>query len=111
MKNEINKFLTEQLGGCWHETIGPYSSGYGWVCKHCDRKFTTNNNFFTPEGFFKLWNWAIEQDWWHGQFEPWLLCDWKNNKQYGMVKSEIINPERFAKGVYELLEEHKNDNK
>ena len=60
--------------------------------------------FETWEGFGKLWEWAKRQEWWHSQFEPWLLCDWKNSKQYGMVKSDMVNPENFAKAVADFLQ-------
>jgi len=61
-------------------------------------------DFLTWEGFGKLWEWAKEQEWWHPQFEHWLICDWVNSKQYGMVKSEMVDPENFAKAVAEYLQ-------
>jgi hypothetical protein len=69
----IDQFITEQvLGECWHE-----SSGMTWICGNCKTDIgwkgsnansvavkTLNNDFSTPEGFFKLWNFSREQDWW-----------------------------------------------
>lgn len=49
-KELINKFLTEKMGECWHE----------WEPK---RDNVRNYDFFTWEGFGKLWEWAGEQEW------------------------------------------------
>jgi hypothetical protein len=60
-----DKFITEMLGGCWHDFT--YASNkIGYVCKWCEQKKTKvkRNNFSTPEGFFKLWNFCKEQEWW-----------------------------------------------
>ena len=90
---EINKYLTEAMGECWHE--GPLegrlcSCGSMWL--HC---LDMNIDFFTWEGFGKLKEWAEVQKWW-GDFQEdtimWLL----------------VNPERFATAIYEFLKEREN---
>lgn len=82
---ELNKYLTEIMTGKTYKEHPAFT------------------NFLTWEGFGKLWAWARKQEWWHSQFEPWLLCDWQNRKQYGMVKSVMVDPENFAKAVAHFL--------
>lgn len=106
---EVNKYLTEELfGECWHH--------YWWwldvaVNEHCYRcadcgiqKFQTmrpsNQNFFTPEGFFKLWNKAQEMGWWGPLVRPYML-----GTPFGCYDKifDLINPTRFAIEVYSFL--------
>ena len=99
-QQERDKYLTEEvLGECWHETIlieGAISDIE--VCRHCGSWASVNlNNFFTPEGFFKLWNAAKEKDWWESFLDqlPYM----------GFYLEDIVNPDRFANAVYEFLKE------
>ena len=108
---EINKFLTEAMDECWHGFLQVTGDSIHipikLSCGSCGKTvaeepffYKINNDFSTPEGFFKLWNFAIEQDWWE---------DFLEKGKYGdpmfdcRISSEIINPERFAKAAYEYL--------
>lgn len=61
MNTERDKFLTKAMGECWHECDWGQT-----ICKHCGRTNDPryfdfdqeNRTFSTPDGFFKLWNWA-----------------------------------------------------
>lgn len=87
MSNEaINQHLTEAMGECWHEITSSYFSesfydircACGYRCskgrsyseqehirtftvEHID---TRQSDFFTWQGFGKLWEWATKQEWW-----------------------------------------------
>lgn len=121
-KQEINKYLTETIGECWHELE---KSDLGLIsrCKHCDLilldcrcnpaiSTVRNNDFFSSEGFFKLWDWAQNQEWF-GDCLLWIssvrvtcgTCGEFPSKMYHEVSDikEIINPDRFATSVYEFL--------
>lgn len=104
MNEERDKFLTEQMDKCWHEELYRYDS-FTKRCKVCDKdsRSCTRINFSTPDGFFKLWNWAKEQEWWE---------DWKESKEYRnldgayIINMEFfIHPDRFANAIYEFLKE------
>jgi len=89
---EINKFITEEIfGECWHEADIDHRGLEG--CKHCNiRSYSNwNKDFFTWEGFGKLWVYSQEQTWWvslHGS---------------DTIKESIINPERFVTLVYNFF--------
>ena len=80
---EVDKFLTEAMGS---PQVLPWEN---WA---------PDINFSTPASFFKLWNWAIEQDWWD-------LFTKESHDDAGnkTIIQELINPERFAKSIYEYL--------
>lgn len=106
---EINKYLTEQLGECWHEYVwqtayAPQVDSY-YKCIDCSHEVfgqtmnPGNGDFSTPDGFFKLWRWAIEQEWWNdfinsiGGWTVWIEPE------------KIIDPETFAKAIANYLKE------
>jgi len=98
MKEERDKFLTEAMGGCWHERVYHKNSPPVEPCIHCG---STNGNqdkpdLSTPDGFFKLWEWGQKQEWWSVFY--YLVT-------YGEDASlqHIIHPDRFADAVYEFL--------
>ena len=111
----INQALTEAMGEKWHKPIKVQSIGVieRFICT-CDTKMkniswpsyynmhlNNNNNFFTWEGFGKLWEWSQKQDWW----SVFLHEQWQENISY--VQSEwfthLIDPTKFAEAVYEHL--------
>ncbi len=131
---EINKFLTEQMGDCWHELEPELGRVYfmkatgGSRCVKCDAYWNHNSHtsrynsqynrnevypekvnldFFTWEGFGKLWEWAQKQEWW-SQFKyvckakPYKFC-FMNEQTF--MWDELIHPEQFATAVYEALKE------
>ena len=107
MTTERDKFLTEAMGECWHEW--KWIPGDGRSCKNCDIDLYGRDNptysqivetpenpdFSTWVGFGKLWEWAIDQEWFH----LFLMVDNKS----GPV--DVIHPDRFATAVYEYLKE------
>jgi hypothetical protein len=99
--SERDKYLTEAMGECWHE------SDWGQtICKHCRRTndpryfdFDEQNKTFSSwSGFGKLWNWSQKQEWWM-EFKNWYICRNKVTFEY------LIHPDRFADAVYEFLKE------
>lgn len=113
MENEeVNKYLTEKMGLCWHE-ITRYEKEIGYFTSICNcgrkirdsrgnkRECFANINLFSPEGFFFLWNWAIKQDWWR-EFEIVNIYNdeicWECG--LGSLNLNLINPEAFAKAIY-----------
>ena len=101
---EINKYLTEQKGECWHVINQPDHTPY-WCCK-CESYFNDFHtpDFFTPEGFFKAWNWATEQEWWtmflfshfHGDYMEAI---------HGAINTKYIDPTTFAPALTKFLKE------
>lgn len=98
-EREINKFFTELLGGCFHKWEDPFEDG--WLSQHnqctkCkkyrDEALDDRINFFTWEGFGKLWNWAITQK----DFLRWWKADLVRNS-YGHT---LVNPTSFARKLY-----------
>ena len=81
-KNELRYFLTEAMGECCPKFFKEY--GYH---KQID--------FLTWEGFGKLWEWAIKQDWWK-RFDTLYFST--NYQTYHAVRV-LISPEKFAKAV------------
>lgn len=57
-----------------------------------------NNNFFTWEGFGKLWEWVHNQKWW----DKFRVCP---QRYYIDWSDTYVNPERFATAVYNFLKE------
>ncbi len=108
--NERDKFLTEEvLNECWHEWGWQHDTPKGhYKCILCHEieLDKNNNDFSTPEGFFKLWNAAKEKDWWvafwdsdyedSDLIQPWPKTDYMTH---------YIHPDRFANAVYEFLKE------
>lgn len=128
MNEERNKYLTEAMGDCWHDEFidhdkfCPYHRVSCAKCKayigdsiyytkldkeskHYSPYVFGNTNFSTPDGFFKLWNFAMEQKWWK------CFCDWSWNIAdcTGTETSYLVwlvNPDRFADAIYQYLKEN-----
>ena len=83
-QEEINKYLTEIVTGIPYKELPAFT------------------NYFTWKGFGKLWEWAIEEEWWE---------DFLETTKYGdpvfdnRVSSEIIDPGKLAEAVAEYLQE------
>jgi hypothetical protein len=113
-KEEINKYLTEELfGECWHEKGKVAGDGvlttFSIQCKHCNKEMVTlnNNDFFTWEGFGKLWEKVQTQKW----IYTFVYHKMPFTKEIMAVSGPSmivydINPERFATAVYEFLKEN-----
>ena len=110
---ELNKFLTEWMGDCYHEFKNCMANqgGDGFICDICEESFKgtsvalieiqTRNDFLTWEGFGLLWGWANEQDWWDDFWIDNGKCD---DKFEMFINETLIDPEEFAKAVVQYLE-------
>src|SRR4030042_4113521 len=97
---ERDRFLTEKIGECWHE-----SSGMVWICGDCkadigwrgDNKSSVdveslNPDFSTWQGFGKLWEFAIKQEWW-GSFVGSMIYSAYNVYREKVPDFDLINPD------------------
>ena len=124
-QEEINKYLTEAIDECWHEQL---IENNVLKCR-CGRGYATGNteflvsvvkstshvecmcaniDFFTWDGFGKLWEWSITQAWWYQFLGDWNCPDiYSENStiKERYVDAYLINPEQFATAVYEFLKE------
>ena len=100
MNTERDKFLTESMDKCWHEwpKQGVVNAVGGCLCSKCNRWENENNDFSTWNGFGKLWEWAIKEDWWFV-----FLESTGRFMQREFIRIEFIDPEIFADAVYEFL--------
>lgn len=101
---EINKFLTEAMGECWHDV---HEDGDYIHCLNCgkDKPYCNNKQFFTWEGFGKLWEWSIKQEWWE-TFQDMVIGDtevYTDGDITKRINEEYINPEEFARSVFLYL--------
>lgn len=91
MKDEINKFLIELIGECFHE-VDPLDRRF---CRKCCSEFTYQIDLYTWRDFTLLWIWASKQEWFLKFWRAWLSS---NNYIY-----EIIRPSVFALAIYNHL--------
>lgn len=101
----VNKYLTEAMNECWHGDA--MRTGIFYACDECGEKLLSLGNsplqssrmdFSTWQGFGKLWEWAKEQDWWI-EFTGGACVISR-----GFVE-DMVDPDWFAKAVYDLLKE------
>jgi hypothetical protein len=98
--SERDKFLTEQMGECWHDLFR-HCSKCAAYCRKCQKEiYEEQNNFSTWEGFGKLWEWAQKQEWWREFHNQFLSTPWKVSK---LMNTDLVHPDRFADAVYEYL--------
>ena len=101
---ELNKFLTEEMGDCYHEfnSLTNNEGGTGFICDTCEESFEgdvgeiklqTRNDFLTWEGFGLLWEWASTEQW---------CCRFLDSLEGPL--SHYIEPENFAKAVAHYLQ-------
>lgn len=117
-----DKFLTEAMGICWHDWV-PIKAKHGafasnlWECRcgvrasklHLTDPLPNNPDFSKWTGFGKLWEWAIEQEWWGG-FRDMKIGEtesYESGKITKYIKEEYINPDNFANAIYEYLKDDK----
>jgi len=112
-----DQFLTEMMGECWHETYWcaeNYDSykipveNRNLSCKKCDVKVCDHPNFSTTEGFFKLWNFCKEQEWWEEFVDNYVIIEdsmekipegYKGTEWWHRMLNWIINPDTFANAI------------
>jgi hypothetical protein len=106
--SERDKFLTEAMGGCWHDFrehdeyvpgMGTYLVDRCTKCKLLLRDFQPIN-FSTWEGFGKLWEWAQKQDWWESFVDDDMYQRGHRNWLFPVA---WIHPDRFADALYKFL--------
>jgi hypothetical protein len=97
-RTDKDKFLTEAMGICFwgdHSCIkctDESGNPLGGVSR-----LPIAINFATPESFFKLYNWAKEQDWWRD------FLDYSRIMCKVSILESIINPTRFSTAIYRFL--------
>lgn len=115
MKTERDKFLTEAMGGCWHELVDPGTGlifGPNYRAPECScgktlsRMTPLHNNpdFSTWQGFGKLWTWAKEQGWWEGFLFDLGSINIRTRDQL-VIHPDYINPDHFADAIYDFLKD------
>lgn len=108
---ERDKYLTEAMGECWHEFtlddphLKPVEGSYG-ICNcgyrinylhfHAHTKY--NPKFSTWDGFGKLYEWSVEQDWWYE-----FLFEWSGEIISFSIPYKLVYPNPFANVIYEFL--------
>ena len=108
MNEERDKYLTEEvLNECWHEPDDGYED---YSCKHCGiygrcptSVIKKRIDFSMGEGFFKLWNYIKEKDYFDDFLikSGWFRLDEKGN--FIMVHTHWVNPDKVADAVYKFL--------
>ena len=96
---ERDKYLTEAMGEHWHNFKD--MSVFGDVdicCTDCDTFSTKNKTFSTWDGFGKLYEWSVEQDWWHE-----FLFEWSGEIISFSIPHKLVYPDAFANVIYEFL--------
>ncbi len=101
VNEERDRFLTDAIGGCWHEDDGgePVTmfALKGHICSKCGLFYTTKNDFSTLEDFLKLYEWA--------RGDP-SLADFVAQSRTRDLVNEKRGPgarKRFADGLYRIL--------
>ena len=94
-----DQFLTEMMGECWHEPVWNADNYWSYTiplsernlsCKKCFANSCEHPDYSTPYGFFRLWNWCKEQEWWVDFWYSTVIPD-------DFLK--LINPEVFANAI------------
>lgn len=88
-----DKFLTEAIIGLTKE----------W--SHGTDQFRAID-FSTWEGFGKLWEWALKQEWF--KEIPFNFDDNRYHDDYMLFPVDFIHPDRLADAVYEYLKAERN---
>ncbi len=109
INEEINKYLTEAMGECWHEWIGTDGDATWHRCIKCylEKHFYEHESppppvdFFTWEGFGKLWEWASKREWWTAFcVSKYMMCN-----PFQVRLNKLIHPTNFANVIYKFLQE------
>ena len=108
MNEELNKYLTEAMGECWHAWDFQDMPFRCIKCKeYHPESGGINNDFSTWEGFGKLWEWSIKQPWWN-DFVKYLDTPTVQCNDVLHVDSRVVNPEIFASTLYDFLNRETN---
>lgn len=99
-QEEINKYLTQKKGQCWHDwarSKSPYKDeSVFWKCKKCHvlTSRPIQHDFFTWQGFGNLITWARRQEFWPS------FVTYNYNKAKNLALAE---PALFACALYHFL--------
>jgi hypothetical protein len=115
-KSNRNTFLTNKIDNCDHDYIkkseqkGNVVYRETWLeCKFCGcKRLPINYNFSTPEGFFRLWNWAKTQKKMWQDFGDYIYKEFneKNSIYQINILEHFIEPDIFANELYNFLKEY-----
>jgi len=101
VNEDRDRFLTEAMGGCWHEDGGGKSvtkfTLKGHVCSKCGLFYSAANDFSTPEDFMKLHQWAKNDPGLQEFVAEFRPRDFMNEKRGPATRK------RFADRLYEIL--------
>ncbi len=89
MNDTDRKFLTEQMGECWHNRL-------------TSTKYCTNRTFTTWTDFGAVWEWAKGQKWW----SLFLMTEGffpQDGHEDGSWLNETIDPLSFPQLVVNFL--------
>ena len=109
------KFLTLVIGKCWHDIKSIFAMNR--KCQKCKKVIyfeycegeecygslmdaPFNMNYFTPSGFWEVWEWAKEQNWWGNFVWVFLLSQDIGN---------VINYRTFSDTLAQFLIESKGE--
>ncbi len=93
MNIERDKYLVKAMGECY--TTKPVYFLMGQI------RNVPVYNFSTSDGFFKLWNWAQDQEWW----DEWIDSTVKGCFTRKDALEMYVHPDRFADEIYSYLKE------
>jgi len=115
MSQDRDKFLTEAMGECWHNEYRQIGQTFEdryetFVCLSCNKASAYSpslprNNFSTWEGFGKLWEWAVKQEWWHNFQLHYLKGTFGVSPDF--FRKRLINPDKLANAIYEFIQDMK----
>jgi hypothetical protein len=77
-----DEFIHEKVRGlCWHIPVGT-STGMEYICNKCRISLKShitkkaNSDYSSPSGWWKLWEWSKNQEWWHKfLMDKWGFCN------------------------------------
>lgn len=103
---EIDQFLHSKIAPdeCWHDF--PLDDNGDAVCKHCGEMLRSNPHYVgSSVGFFKVWDWAKEQNWWeHFEWDALAKYQEKNGiTGIALYHQWLINKDTFPVLVAEYL--------
>ncbi|HBL23389.1 MAG TPA: hypothetical protein DDZ40_04655 [Deltaproteobacteria bacterium] len=101
VNEERDRFLTQAMGGCWHDrgSGNPVTmfTLQGHICSKCGLFFSTATDYSTPEDFLRLYEWAKNDPGLQAFVATFRARDFMNEKR-GPEKRK-----QFADGLYTLL--------
>lgn len=101
VNEERDRFLTQAMGGCWHDQgSGKPVTKFtlkGYICSKCGLFYSARNDFSTAEDFMKLYEWAKNDPSLQEFIAEFRARDFMNEKRGPGARK------RFADRLYEIL--------